>query len=198
MTNILSLINTGLSELPVTQNSELYKELVPIYGAIQSISSYLTNSMGAGVPQNGTAPSNFSITLDKLTSLYPIATEVMVPGTLVNFTVFEGKLAVRKATASGANASEAQACTLPGLPILVGEVCKVTLLGLVQVTYETSPFAPGQFLYLGTSPNGMFEPNPANIATATVRQRVGFTLDAFTDRDNNKWQNVWFNPNLIG
>lgn len=193
-----SNVKLTIPDLPSTDNPELFNALLTVYSSIRSLSSYITNNLGGGVPTGDATDgilTNSTVKAQELATVYAIATEAMVPGTLVYFTASGGKLAVTPATASGAGAYEAQGIVGPGLAVIPNQLCKVYLFGIAQLQYTTTPFSPGQFLYLAAIPGGKIETNPANIASANIKQRVGLALDAYTDMDNNQWQNIWFNPN---
>ena len=192
-------ISLPLQDFPGTKDQELLNELLPIYNSIRALQSYLAKNLGAGIPDGSLDKailSNASAVAGKLAPVYAIALVAMVPGTLVHFTAtVDGKLAVTPSSAGATDPFEAQAIVATGLAVLPNQLCKVLPMGMAQLQYDTTPFAAGQFLYLSTNPNGLVEPLTSNITSATIKQRIGFALDAFTDSDNNKWQNIWFNPN---
>lgn len=194
-----SSLSLPIADFPPTRDQELLNELLPIYNSIRAIQSHLAKNLGSGVPDfsaDKAILSNASAVLSNLTVVYAIALVAMVPGTLVHFAADgAGKLAVTPSSAGTVNTFEAQAIVAPGIAVIPGELCKVILQGVAQLQYETTPFAYGQFLYLSTNPNGLIEPLTSNILSATIRQRIGFALDAYTDQEDNKWQNVWFSPN---
>lgn len=177
-------INLGLPATPDnTQDRELFRELIRIYNAINAVARGLDSYTGA-LPEPFPSSAGISnIHVQNIARLYPIFTEDVLAGAMINVYEVAGTLHARLAKAADALKPARGFVTSNILSGNRGE------LDLIGANYNLSGITPGTLYYLSpTSTTGQI----TSISPATpgnLIQPVGFGISSTA---------IWFNPTLLG
>lgn len=185
MNNQQISVNLGLPQLPNIEDPRLFKELLPIYNAINAVAIALDAYTGALSPAVEDYPSIgiSDIHLQNIAKLYPIFSEPVVAGAMINVYNNSGILTARYAKAADATKPARGFSTAS---VAAGDRGELMLLGL---NVHISGLTPGSLYYLSsTSTTGQIVIT-APVVSGNVIQSVGFALDANT---------LFFNPSLLG
>jgi len=167
--------NLGLPELPLTQNQELFQELISVYNAVRNCAYSLDSYTGTlSSPADSWAASSDQIRLAGMAKVYYIAGEDLSPGATVCFYADAGVTKVRKA--NGTTYRCRGFCNM-AVAITAGTIVEVILLGRYP-EFPPNTLVPGATYYQATTPGQI---------GADGYQAVGY---AITD------QILFFNPTV--
>lgn len=137
-----------LPQSPLTENQELFQELLRVYNAIRTVAYKLDSYTGAIPPPTDDFPElgNDIIRLNGMCKIYLPAYEDLVVGNTVYPFDDAGTTKARKAVSATAKARGF--CSIAGL---TGEMVEVTLLGLYP-SFPAATLTPGTTYYQSATP----------------------------------------------
>ncbi len=132
-----------LPQSPLTENQELFQELLRVYNAIRTVAYKLDSYTGAIPPPTDdfAEVANSGIKVNGMCKVYLPAYEDLVVGNTVYFFDDAGTVKARKAVSATAKARGF--CSIAGL---TGEVVEVTLIGLYP-SFPAATLTPGNTYY---------------------------------------------------
>lgn len=178
-------VNLGLPQLPNQDDPKLFKELLLLYNAINAIGRALDAYTGALSPAVEDYPSIgvSDIHLQNIAKLYPVFSEDVVVGAMVNVYNNAGVLTARYAKAADGTKPARGFATNNVSAAARGEVI------LLGINVHVSGLTPGSLYYLSAASTSGQVVATAPAVSGNSIQPVGFALDSST---------LYFNPTLLG
>ena len=168
-----SRLLTGLPSLPNEQlTSQLYNEFGIVYRTIRNLTDGVGQLTGIDSPDAAAwadTPMSSTILTGNATRLYPIASELIAPGQLVNLFNNAGVLGARLASSNSAT-TMAHGIAVTG----AGIGSRIEMQYLRAFTSSIGGMVIGQVYYTGTAPGTVQNLPP--VAAGTIQQPIGVAV----------------------